>query len=117
MVGYTDSIVKQKFNLGNSASNLVFAVITALLVAKFRRRAMYLACTISLLICYICWTISMQQSIVAIDAGRENYSTAIATLFFIFTYSPCYNIGYNALTYSKFPSPVRKPLADMMKHT
>lgn len=61
---------------------------------------MYITCTISLLCVYISWTISMQQAIQAIDAGTKNGAAAIATIFFIFAYSPCYNIGYNALTYS-----------------
>jgi hypothetical protein len=28
-------------------------------------------------------------------------AAAILTIFFIFCYSPAYNLGYNALTYSK----------------
>lgn len=64
---------------------------------------MYLTCTISLLICYICWTITMQQTMSAIARGATNNAAAAATIFFIFAYSPCYNIGYNALTYSESP--------------
>ena len=31
---------------------------------------------------------------------KKNNHAAVAVLFFIFAYSPCYNIGNNALTYS-----------------
>lgn len=33
-------------------------------------------------------------------------SAAGLTIFFIFAYSPAYNLGYNALTYSAYPFPV-----------
>ena len=49
----------------------------------------------------------MKEAKTALDAGRENKAAGVATIFFIFAYSPCYNIGYNALTYSKYPwSPI-----------
>lgn len=34
----------------------------------------------------------------------EAKSAAILTIFFIFAYSPAYNLGYNALTYSELSS-------------
>ena len=100
MIGKTNSIFKQKLNVGLSCWGLVCAFTAAMLVTRFRRRVMYLTCTISLLICYICWTVTMQQSLEAIDAGGKNNAAAAATIFFIFAYSPCYNLGYNALTYT-----------------
>ncbi|KAK5325329.1 hypothetical protein LTR70_002494 [Exophiala xenobiotica] len=42
----------------------------------------------------------MQQTMSAIARGATNNAAAAATIFFIFAYSPCYNIGYNALTYT-----------------
>ncbi|KIW94392.1 uncharacterized protein Z519_04368 [Cladophialophora bantiana CBS 173.52] len=100
MIGHTDSIFKQKINLGNSCWSLVCAFTAAMLVTRFRRRTMYLACTCSLLVVYICWTVTMQQSIAAVEADRTNTAAGTATIFFIFLYAPCYNIGYNALTYT-----------------
>ncbi|KAL0944580.1 MFS sugar transporter [Colletotrichum truncatum] len=100
MIGIGDSVFKQKLNVGLSCWSLVCAVIVALLVRKIRRRVMYLACTISLLVCYIAWTISMERAVHALDNDYKNQSASIATIFFIFMYSPCYNIGYNALTYT-----------------
>lgn len=62
---------------------------------------MYMVCVCCLLVVYICWTVTMQQSMEAIANDTTNRAAASATIFFIFLYSPCYNIGYNALTYSK----------------
>lgn len=100
MIGHTDSIFKQKINLAISCWSLVCGFTAAMLVTRFRRRPMYLVCTCSLLVVYICWTVTMQQSIAAKDAGRTNTAAGAATIFFIFAYSPCYNLGYNALTYT-----------------
>ncbi|KEF52586.1 uncharacterized protein A1O9_11429 [Exophiala aquamarina CBS 119918] len=100
MIGHTESTFKQKINLGNSCWSLVCGVVASLLVTRFRRRTMYMACTISLLVVYIAWTISMQQAMVAKAEKRQNQSAGVATIFFIFLYSPAYNLGYNALTYT-----------------
>lgn len=102
MIGKSDSIFKQQINLANSCWQLTCGVFVAFLVTKFKRRTMYLACTISLLCVYISWTISMERAIAGKNAGTPNDAANIATIFWIFAYSPCYNIGYNALTYSKF---------------
>jgi MFS family permease len=101
MIGITDSTFKQKLNVGLACWALVCGTTVALLVRVFRRRVMYMACTISLLLCYIAWTVSMEKAITANEAGLKNPGASIATIFFIFAYSPCYNIGYNALTYSQ----------------
>ncbi|ETI29288.1 hypothetical protein G647_01741 [Cladophialophora carrionii CBS 160.54] len=100
MIGHTESIFKQKINLGNSCWSLVCAFTAAMLVTRFKRRTMYLACTCSLLVVYICWTITMQQSLAATAENRSNAAAGAATIAFIFLYAPCYNIGYNALTYT-----------------
>jgi sugar porter (SP) family MFS transporter len=95
MIGYTDPKFKGKLNVGLNAWSLVNAVTISLFVRRFPRRKMYLTCTCALLCCYIGWTVSMQQVITT-----KTKASAMATLFFIFAYSPCYNIGYNALTYT-----------------
>jgi hypothetical protein len=66
---------------------------------------------LSRLLCvYIGWTITYRYAIAGVVFDEEgnvvrqsNAPAANATLFFILAYSPCYNIGYNALTYSKWP--------------
>lgn len=81
-------------------------VVVSLLVVKIRRRVMYLICTCSLLLCYISWTVAMERAQTAEQAGTPNQAANIAVLFFIYAYSPCYNMGYNALTYSKHSCPI-----------
>ncbi|KAF2738972.1 general substrate transporter [Polyplosphaeria fusca] len=99
-VGITDPITIQKMNLGNSCWSLVNAFIVSILVPKFRRRTMYMACTISSLLCYTAWTIAMARAQDAKKAGGRDQAANIATVVFMFLYSPCYNIGFNALTYT-----------------
>ena len=97
LIGYNDSGVKGQLNVSLTCWNLITGVTTSLLVMRFRRRSMYLTCTISLLCVYVGWTIAM-----------ERFKTTAApvaaklVLFFIFAYNPAYNIGYNALTYSMY---------------
>jgi hypothetical protein len=97
LIGYEDASFKGKVNVGLNSWNLVNAVIISLLVRRFRRRTMYLTCAISLLCCYIAWTVSVQQY-----HKTRNVAPARLTIAIIFIYQACYNIGYNALTYSKF---------------
>jgi hypothetical protein len=44
----------------------------------------------------------MERAETAEDAGGENKSAGIANVFFIFLFPACYNVGYNALTYSTY---------------
>ena len=101
---------QQKINVGNNAWSLVNAVIIASVVKRFRRRLMFITCVISCLCVYIGWTISMerfthysgQAKKHKNDLGLQDKAATAGKLglFFIFAFSPCYNIGYNALTYS-----------------
>jgi MFS family permease len=100
MIGKSDSLFKQQFNVATACWNLICGATVSLLVRKFKRRHMYLTCTCALLTVYICWTISMSFAVRGKDSGVPNESANTAVLFFIFAYAPCYNIGYNALTYS-----------------
>ncbi|KAK7420709.1 hypothetical protein QQZ08_010290 [Neonectria magnoliae] len=100
MIGWTESVVKQKVNLVNACWSLVCALAVALLVRRFKRRTMYLTCAGALLTVYICWTIAMERAVTAKEGGGENKSAGWAVIVFIFLYSPAYNIGYNALTYT-----------------
>ncbi|CZR53195.1 related to hexose transporter protein [Phialocephala subalpina] len=65
---------------------------------RFPRRRMFLLCTISTLFVFISWT--MEKALSANAHRMTNNAAAIAVLFFIFAYSPCYNIGNSALTYT-----------------
>ena len=105
MIGFQDQKYIQKINVSIACWSLFCGVVVSMLVTRIRRRVMYLTCTISLLLCYIGWTVSMERAQTAEDSGTPNNSANIAVLFFIYAYSPCYNMGYNALTYSKLLSP------------
>ncbi|GAB1201097.1 hypothetical protein APSETT444_010484 [Aspergillus pseudonomiae] len=94
MVGITNSVTKSKINIGIACWGLVCGTTLALTAPRFKRRTMYLTCAISLLCVYIGWTISMERFMTT-----EVKAAAILTIFFIFAYSPAYNLGYNALTY------------------
>ncbi|KAL2256589.1 hypothetical protein VTK26DRAFT_1434 [Humicola hyalothermophila] len=100
MIGYEDSTFMQKINVSIACWSLFCGVVVSLLVVKVRRRVMYLTCTISLLLCYISWTISMRYAQLGWETDSPNKSAGIAVIFFIYAYSPCYNTGYNALTYT-----------------
>ncbi|GAQ02740.1 hypothetical protein ALT_0061 [Aspergillus lentulus] len=95
MVDITDGVVKSKINIGIACWGLVCGTTLALTAPRFKRRTMYLTCACSLLCVYIAWTISMERFM-----NTHAKAAAILTIFFIFCYSPAYNLGYNALTYT-----------------
>lgn len=95
MVNITDSVIKSKINIGIACWGLICGTALALTAPRFKRRTMYLTCASCLLGVYIAWTISMERFM---STGTQ--AAAILTIFFIFMYSPAYNLGYNALTYS-----------------
>jgi len=96
MIGYDDPGFVGKVNVGLNSWNLVNAVCISLLVRRFPRRKMYLICASSLLCCYVAWTVAMQRY-----TATKKIEPARLTIAIIFMYQMCYNIGYNALTYSE----------------
>jgi len=101
MVGYTDTHTKTMFNLGNTAWSFINGTLIALISPRFKRRTMFLTGAIGMLAVYIAWTVAMQRAILALDTKVPNKAAGITVLFFIYFYSPWYNIGNNALAYSK----------------
>ncbi|CAA7259439.1 unnamed protein product [Cyclocybe aegerita] len=94
-VGVHDNHTKNLINLANTCWGFLNATILALTVSRFKRRTMYLACTTSLLVVFTAWTVASARY--AID---ESQASSRAVIAFIFLYSPCYNMAYNALTYT-----------------
>ncbi|KAJ7174872.1 general substrate transporter [Mycena filopes] len=94
-IGIHDNREKNLINLALTCWGLVNATILALTVTKFRRRTMYLTCTISLFLIFTGWTVASSRYV---QTGSKSASKAV--LAFIFLYSPAYNLGYNALTYA-----------------
>ncbi|KAF9458482.1 hexose transporter [Collybia nuda] len=105
-VGITDNHTKNVINLGNTCWGFFNATILALTVSRFKRRTMYLTCTISLLVIFTSWTIASAQYNIT-----KSQASSKAVIAFIFLYSPAYNVAFNALTYTflveLFPFQVR----------
>ncbi|KAG9238886.1 hexose transporter-like protein [Amylocarpus encephaloides] len=100
MMGYTSTFAKTRINLANACWSLLTGVTAALIVARFRRRSMFMLSSGSMLAVFTAMTVAFQQLRKAKDQGRRNKAAGIAALFFYFSYGPCYNIGNNALTYT-----------------
>ncbi|KAI0690854.1 hexose transporter [Cytidiella melzeri] len=94
-VGIHDNRVKSEINLGLTCWGFVNATFLALYVPRMKRRTAYLICTCSLLLIFTGWTIASARY-----ALTEGQAASRAVIAFIFLYSPAYNIGYNALTYT-----------------
>lgn len=104
MMGYTSSYAKTRLNVAYACWSLINATIIALIVTRFKRRHMYMLSASLMLLAFIGITVSLEALQKAEDANVKNKAAGIASLFFYFAYSPTYNIGNNALTYSKFPT-------------
>ncbi|KAH8180101.1 sugar transporter domain-containing protein [Sarocladium implicatum] len=95
LVGIKDDRTVQKVILSNTCWGFINAVPIALIVPRFPRRVMFLICTIGTAVVYTVWTIASARF-----AIEESSAAAIPVLLFIFLYSPFYNMGWNALTYT-----------------
>lgn len=100
MMGYTTTYAKTRINIANQCWGLITAVIIALVVTRFPRRWMFMLSAGSMTICFMAMTICFEKLRVAKNNKTTNHSAQIASLFFYFAYSPCYNIGNNSLTYT-----------------
>ncbi|KAH6879915.1 hexose transporter [Coprinopsis sp. MPI-PUGE-AT-0042] len=94
-VGIEDNYTKNVVNLANTCWGFINATALALTVTKFPRRKAYLIGTSSLLVVFTAWTIASARYNITGDK-----SSSAAVIAMIFLYSPCYNIAYNALTYT-----------------
>jgi len=100
MMGYTTNYATTRINLAYACWSLLNATIIALIVTRFPRRVMYMTSALLMCACFTAMTISLQRIHFATDMGAKNTAAGIAALFFYFAFSPCYNIGNNALTYT-----------------
>jgi hypothetical protein len=101
MMGYTTTFAKTRINLANNCWSLLTATITALIITRFKRRFMFMLSAGLMCAVFIAITVCFQKLGEAKVAGVKNGAAGIAALVFYFSYQPCYNIGNNALTYSK----------------
>ena len=104
MIGITDANTKSMINLGNTAWSFVNGTVIALISPRFKRRTMFLTGATGMLFVYVAWTVAMKYAMDALSAKTTNTAAGITVMFFIFFYSPWYNIGNNALAYSTSPS-------------
>ncbi|KAK3296665.1 general substrate transporter [Chaetomium fimeti] len=95
LIGYTDPTFQAQYNLGNQCWSLVCGVGVALVVMRFRRRTMYMTGILSILAVYVAWT-----TCTAVFIAYKSDVAAKLCLFFIYAYSPAYNLAFNALTYT-----------------
>jgi hypothetical protein len=100
MMGYTTDYAKTRINIANQCWSLMNAVVVALVVTRFRRRRMFMLSAASMTMVFMAMTICLQRLQLASSHKEKNPSAQIASLFFFFAYSPCYNIGNNSLTYT-----------------
>jgi hypothetical protein len=100
LMGYTTTYTKTRINIANQCWSLINAVIIALTVTRFRRRWMFKLSAGSMVMVFMAMTICFQRLQKAKAEGTKNNPAQIASLFFYFAYSPCYNIGNNSLTYT-----------------
>ncbi|PGH02596.1 hypothetical protein AJ79_07600 [Helicocarpus griseus UAMH5409] len=100
MMGYTYTYAKTRINVANACWSLITATTAAFVVARFKRRTMFMLSAALMCSCFTAMTVAFNRLNAAKLAGRKNQAAGIAALFFYFAYAPCYNIGNNALTYT-----------------
>jgi hypothetical protein len=101
MMGYTTSYAKTRINLANQCWGLISATSLALIVSRFPRRVMFLTAATGMLLVFIGMTTSFEKLHEASIHKVKNNPAGVAALFFYFAYSVPYNLGNNALTYSR----------------
>lgn len=101
-IGITDSIMKQRINLTLSCWSLICAVVIVWTCVNMSRVKAAYMCTGGMLAAFVAWTISMQQSMHAVDNGGMNDEANVSVLVFVFLYKPAYQIFFNALVFSKW---------------
>ncbi|KIK66534.1 hypothetical protein GYMLUDRAFT_38267 [Collybiopsis luxurians FD-317 M1] len=94
-VGITDDRTKNLVNLATTCWSFVNGTFFALTASRFKRRTVYLTCTLSLLLIFTGWTIASARYAITNDQASSR-----AVIAFIFLYSPAYNVAFNAMTYT-----------------
>ncbi|KAK1765317.1 general substrate transporter [Phialemonium atrogriseum] len=100
MMGYTSNYAKTRINVANACWGLINGTLIALYVTRFKRRNMYMLSATTMMLVFIAMTISLERMEVAQAAKSKNMAAGISALFWYFAFSPCYNMGNNALTYT-----------------
>lgn len=101
MMGYTSNYAKTRINLANACWSLINGTALALIVTRFPRRRMYMTSAALMCLVFVAMTISLERMQYAVTLNKTNTAAGISALVWYFAFSPAYNIGNNALTYSK----------------
>jgi hypothetical protein len=105
MMGYTSNYAKTRINVANNCWGLLTASAAAIAVGRFPRRVMFMTSAGTMFLMFLGFTVAMEKLSEASNAKLPVPKPAAhAALFFYFAFSPCYNIGNNAITYSKISS-------------
>lgn len=101
-MGYTTTYAKTRISIANNCWGLITATLCAIAVGRFARRKMFMLSAASMFLMFLGFTVCIQN---LTRPGKVKSNPAKhAALFFFFAFSPCYNIGNNAITYStSFP--------------
>jgi MFS family permease len=104
-MGYTKSWLKTRLSLAYNVWGLITSTIAAILVGRLPRRLMFMISSGTMLMIFIGFAVSFDKLQEAANAKpkRHNSAAGIAALFFFYAFTPCYNMGNNAITYSKPP--------------
>ncbi|EPQ58905.1 general substrate transporter [Gloeophyllum trabeum ATCC 11539] len=94
-IGIHDNRTKNLINLATVCWAFVNGTTIALTIPRIRRRVAYMICTISLFCIFTAWTFAG-----AIYTITGSILAGHAVVALMFLYSPAYNIGYNALSYT-----------------
>jgi len=89
-IGITSSTEQLNINLGNTFLSFVCAVNFASCADKFSRRTYFLSGLISMLVCYVIWTI---LSAIGEEHKNLSRSLSIGVILFIYLYFGVNNIG------------------------
>ncbi|KAH7313134.1 major myo-inositol transporter iolT [Rhexocercosporidium sp. MPI-PUGE-AT-0058] len=101
LMGYTTRFAKTRINVANQVWGLVTATVFAsFIVARFKRRVMFLTAITGMLLVFIAMTVSFYVLNDAKLHHVKNHGAQISALFWYFSYNVPYNLGDNALVYT-----------------
>jgi hypothetical protein len=101
-MGYKSSWLKTRLSLASNVWGLITSTVAALMVARFPRRVMFMLSSGTMLMIFIGFAVSFAKLQEAANAKppRRNKAAGEAALFFFYAFTPAYNFGNNAITYS-----------------
>lgn len=105
IMGFKSGWIKTRLSLAGNVWGLITSAAAAVVVGRFPRRVMFITSSAIMLMIFIAFAVSFDKLQEAANAKpkRHNGAAAIAAMVFFYAFSPAYNIGNNAITYSMIP--------------